>query len=86
MVNKQTKSQKKSGEVIIKTSSAQKIYEIQITPTCIFSICMRRADGIFIGAVDRAILLAMVTVVGGIAFLFIWRRVDRSNLSQPTLR
>jgi|GEM_PF-2871920 len=34
-------------------------------------------QGVFIGTIDRAILLAMVTVFGGIVFHILWRRMNR---------
>jgi uncharacterized membrane protein YbhN (UPF0104 family) len=33
------------------------------------------ADGLFVGTVDRAILLTMVAPFGGLAFLMLWRRM-----------
>ena len=34
------------------------------------------AQGIFIGTVDRGVLLLMITIVGGPCFLWLWRRVQ----------
>jgi len=36
--------------------------------------------GAFVGTVDRALLLAVVSVVGGACFLLVWRRVKRAGV------
>jgi uncharacterized membrane protein YbhN (UPF0104 family) len=35
------------------------------------------SEGVFIGTVDRAVLLVMLAVVGGLIFLMLWRRIAR---------
>ena len=37
------------------------------------------AEGMFVGAVDRAILLGIVTILGGLAFWVLWVRVKLSS-------
>ena len=41
------------------------------------------SSGIYLGTMDRAVLLALVTLTGGPSFLWVWSRVRQAGAGGP---